>query len=199
MGMIKSSLELALERTASMEADHKGLRASEIKAKARQAAAHFMDDPSSVELKSLIASQAKGDQASFRAACAEVFLSYVQLPRDRNSKMPLDQLGAGLSAISTGLGADKRIRGLLDQVSAFAERFNQDCDQLEEALKRQFAPKLRQKEQEIAKRTGQEISIDPLRDPEFQALYGKNLGQLKAQYQGALSQAKEDMLAMILS
>ena len=68
---------------------------------------------------------------------------------------------------------------------------------IEKSLKAQYGPKLRQKEQELARRLGQEVKLDPMQDPEFVAFFKQNVGKLKEQYQQALDNAKEDLKAMI--
>lgn len=48
----------------------------------------------------------------------------------------------------------------------------------------------------MAARMGRPVRIDPMSDPEFAAFYKQNVGQMKAQYQGALDQAKDDLAAL---
>lgn len=198
MGQIKTALELALERTSGLKADHEGAKQSEVKKAGRALAGAFFDSGDEAAFKKGLGAFPKEDRASAREGATEVALSFLQLPRDKASLPPTDKIAQALAVISGGSG-EKQARGLLDQVTAFLGRYFQDLEQLEKALTQQFGPKLRQKEQELARRTGQNVRIDPRRDPEFQAYFAKNLAQLKGQYQDALDKAKEDLKGFIES
>jgi glutaredoxin 2 len=195
--MIKTALELALEKTAGLKADRAGAESSEAHKAGRTLAAAFMGEAEGTDLKASMAKQPKELRAAAMEGAVEIFLSYIQLPRDKVSQTPTDKIAAGLSALCDAASA-KQIKGLLDQVKAFLSRYGQDIEQLEKAVIQQFGPKLRQKEQELARRTGQDVKIDPFKDPEFQAFFSKNLGQLKGQYQDALNKAREDLKALVI-
>ena len=62
-----------------------------------------------------------------------------------------------------------------------------------ESQKAEFAELLRQKEQELAQRTGQQVHIDPMTDPEFVAALRKAYGQLEERYSAVLDQAKKNL------
>ncbi len=201
MGNIKTALELALERTSGLKADHSGAELSDAKKTGRSLAAAFMDGKEGSDLKAAISAQPKQLAATVRDGAIEVLLSYIQFPRDslaRDKTPPanLDRVREGLAALSDGTGA-KQIAQMMEQIKAFLARYLQDIEQLEKAVLQQFSGKLRQKEQELARRSGQEVKIDPHRDPEFQAYFSKNLAQLKTQYQEALDRVKQDAKAIV--
>lgn len=196
MGHIKTALELALERTAGLKADHSGIQQAEARKAGRSLAAAFFENGDEAAFKKGLSAIPEGEGRNAREGAAESALSFLQLPRDKDALPPIDRIAAALAVISGGKG-EKQIRTLLEQAKAFLSRYHQDLEQLEKALVQQFGPKLRQKEQVIARRTGQEVRIDPRRDPEFQGFFAKNLAQLKGQYQGALDQAKEDLKAFL--
>jgi hypothetical protein len=62
----------------------------------------------------------------------------------------------------------------------------------DQAIRQQYAPKLRQKEEELSRRVGREVRLDPFQDPEFVAFYNQNLNALKANYQTAVDQVREE-------
>jgi hypothetical protein len=66
-----------------------------------------------------------------------------------------------------------------------------EMTQYDEAIRRQYAPKLRQKEEELARRYGRAVKIDPLQDPEFLAFYNQNMNALKGNYQALVDQVRE--------
>ena len=54
----------------------------------------------------------------------------------------------------------------------------------------QFMPKLRQKQQELEKRFGQQIALEPSQDPDFVQALNRNLDALKEQYSGSIDEIK---------
>jgi hypothetical protein len=61
----------------------------------------------------------------------------------------------------------------------------------EEAIKQQYAPKLKQKEDELTRRLGRQVKLDPFQDPEFVAFFNQHINALKENYQAAIDQIKE--------
>jgi len=66
-------------------------------------------------------------------------------------------------------------------------------------LRQQYEPKLRQKEEELSRRMGREVRLDPLQDPEFVNFYNQNLNALKANYEAVVEQAREQTKLMFQS
>ncbi|MCX7031710.1 MAG: hypothetical protein NTU62_16530 [Spirochaetes bacterium] len=62
-----------------------------------------------------------------------------------------------------------------------------------EALERQYAPKLKKKEEEMSRQLGQRVKINPAQDPEFQAMLRNYLSQLDLKYDEVLANAKEEI------
>lgn len=199
MALIKSALEIALERTKDMKADPRARKAFELRQEGQKLAGEFLSDPGSVDLEARIKALPKEDRGVLRSAIFGILASRIQLPLTKAGMHPetLDALARGFTALASSPFPDKRIGSLLKQVGDFLARYLEDAASLDAALRKQYEPKLRRKEQELAARTGQAVRLDPLSDPEFINLYQQNLGRLKAQYQSALDQAKEDLAAML--
>ena len=199
MAEIKSALEIALERTKSMKADPKALKAYELRQEGQKLAGDFLNDPASVNLEARIKAASKEDREALRSAVYGVLSSRIQLPVTKAGLPPetLEALAKGFTALAASPFPDKRIAGLLTQVWDFMSRYLEDAAKLDAALRKQYAPKLQRKEQELAARTGQAVRLDPLSDPEFVNVYQQNVGRLKSQYQDALDQAKADLAAML--
>jgi len=68
---------------------------------------------------------------------------------------------------------------------------------VEQAIRKQWAPKLREKERQMAARLGQDVRLDPMMDPEFSAFYKQNVGAVRQQYEAALDKAKAELAAII--
>ena len=199
MALIKSALEIALERTKDMKADPLALKAFELKQEGQRLAGEFLSDPAAVDLEARIKALAKEDRGILRQAVFGVLAARIQLPLTKAGMPPgtLETLAKGFSSLASSPFPDKRVGGLLKQIEDFLTRYLEDASKLDAALRKQYAPKLQRKEQELAARTGQAVRLDPLSDPEFLKVYQQNVGHLKSQYQSALDQAKEDLAAML--
>jgi hypothetical protein len=199
MALIKSALELALERTKSMKADPAALESYEMKQEGQRIAGEFLSDPESVDLKKRLGSFPKEKQGILRTAIYGVLAARLQLPASKVGIPPetMTALAKGFSALAPAPFSDKRVSGLLDSIGEFFTRYLEDAINLEQALRKQYAPTLQRKEQELAARTGQAVRLDPLSDPEFVKIYQQNVTHLKAQYQTALDQAKGELSKMI--
>lgn len=199
MALIKSALEIALERTKDMKADPAARKSFELKQEGQKLAGEFLSDPDSVDLEARIKAVPKEDRDLFKSAIFGVMAARIQLPLTKTGipKETMDALAKGFSALASSPFPDKRIAGLIRQIGDFLARYLDDASNLDAALRKQFEPKLRRKEQELAARTGQSVRLDPLSDPEFLKVYQQNVTNLKTQYQSALDQAKEDLATML--
>ena len=196
---IKSALELAMERTAALKPDTGAIRKSEKRKEGMRLAGEFLAKPDEVDLKARIDATAPEDRALLREGAFETLATRIQLPvtRDSNGASGLAEAAKGIAALAEGHGDAARVEKLFQQVSAFLQRFLDDAEQLDQALRRQFEPRLRQREQEAAARTGRAVRLDPMADPEFAKVYQQQAGRLKDQYQQALDGAKRDLGAML--
>ena len=69
----------------------------------------------------------------------------------------------------------------------------EERDRLRELVGQQYEPRLRQKEQELSKRMGQPVRIDPMTDPDFLAALRKANAQLDERYGTVLGKVKKDL------
>jgi hypothetical protein len=198
MAHIKTAIEIVMERTQGVKSDRTGAEREEAKRAGRVLAAKSLDSPGETDVRKELAAFKKPLDGAAREGAAEAFLSRIQLPRDKAPDTALEAAASGLAAVARSPGADKRAAAIVKELSGFFARYLEDVSRVEEGLKRQYAPKLRQKEEELARRTGQDVRIDPRRDPEFLALLSKSMGQVKAQYQEALDRAKGELKAIVL-
>lgn len=202
MAMIKSALELALERTKDLEVDEAALEASRLRQEGKRAAGHFLEAPEENDLGAALKAYGEKQRSAVRAGMYEVLAAQLQLPTNEMSMAKLDVVAKGFSAISPsgagilgGMGAtsDKKIQALFQQLSSFFRQFLDDMKNVEEVIRKQWAPKIREKEREMSARMGQEVRLDPMMDPEFSAFYKQNVGGVRQQYQNALDKAKADI------
>jgi hypothetical protein len=208
MAMIRSALEIALERSKDIKVDEAALEANELRAEGKKAAGRFLDDPESAGLAEALSKHPKEKRAAARAGAFDVLSSQLQLPSNEAALDKIETLSAGFSAIAASSGsgllggvgsavADKRVQALFQQLAGFFKQYLDDMKNVEQAIRKQWAPKLREKERQMASRMGQNVRIDPMSDPEFAAFYKQNVSAVREQYQAALDKAKEDLASML--
>lgn len=208
MAMIKSALEIALERTKDLKIDNAAIEANELKLEGKKAAGRYLEDPSSGGLGDILAKYPKEKRASLREGMFETLAAHLQLPSSESALEKIELLAAGFSAIAAASGtgllgavgsaaADKRIQALFQQLGGFFKQYLDDMKNVEQAIRKQWAPRIREKERQMSARMGTDVRIDPMSDPEFAAFYKQNVSAVRAQYEQALEKAKADLAAML--
>ncbi|MDR0376626.1 MAG: hypothetical protein LBH70_02410 [Spirochaetaceae bacterium] len=190
MGQIKSALEIALERTESVKSDKSGIEQFEARQRGKRLANEFLEGNASLEAG--IKQCPKDQQAALKQGIFDVLTTQVSLPVVREDQKRLEMVGKGLQAIIN----DHRFSALYKQFTQAMTRYLDDAAQYGDAIKRQYAPKLRQKEEELARRLGRQVRLDPFQDPEFVAFYNQNMTSLKASYQDMADQVREQAAAL---
>ncbi|MDP2790769.1 MAG: hypothetical protein Q8O15_03320 [Rectinemataceae bacterium] len=205
MALIKSALELALERTKNLEVDETAIEANRIKTEGRRTAGKFLDDPTGCNLASAIGGVDTSNRELFRKSVFDVLCAQIQLPGVYFDPEKITVIGAGLGTLAAAApgkskgacaAAEKQVAAMMQQISAFLTKYQEEVKRVEQAIRSQWAPKLKEKERQMAARMGQEIRLDPMADPEFAAFYKKNVEGLKASYGSALEQAKLEIAGL---
>lgn len=203
MAQIKSALELALEKTKDFKVDEAALLANELRQEGKRAAGRYMDEPGTVDLAKKLESYPKDKRRFVKAGMHEILSSLIQLPQGDAAMEKLATIGAAYAALAgesglvAGAVAGKRAQTLFQQLEAFLKKYLEDMKNVDQIIRKQWAPKLREKERAMATRLGQDVRIDPMQDPEFAAFYKQNVGGVRDQYQAALDKAREDLAAII--
>ncbi|MDR0555338.1 MAG: hypothetical protein LBG76_11175 [Treponema sp.] len=192
MGRIKSALEIALERTESVKSDRAGIEQFEAKRRGIRLANEYLEDSKTVSLGEAIKKAPKDEQEALKQGIFDVLLSQLNLPVSPEDETRLAAAGKGLESVI----GNARFSALFKQFSQALSRYLDEAARYEEAIKRQYAPKLRQKEEEIARRIGHTVKLDPFQDPEFTAFYNQNMNSLKANYQTIVDQVREQAVLM---
>jgi hypothetical protein len=191
MGRIKSALEIALERTESVKSDKATIDQFEAKQRGKRLANVFLEE-SKISLEDEIKKTPKDQQASFKQGLFDVFISQITLPASRDDEKRIEAVGRGFQAII----GNSRFTALYKQLAQALSRYLDEAGQYEEAIKGQYAPKLRQKEEELSRRLGRQVQIDPFQDPEFVSFYNQNMNALKENYQTAIEQVRQQAEAL---
>ncbi|MDR0524244.1 MAG: hypothetical protein LBG90_00040 [Spirochaetaceae bacterium] len=191
MGRIKSALELALERTDSIQSDKAVIGQFEAKQQGKRLANEFLEDPKK-SLEEAIKKTPKEQQEPLKQGIFDALVSQITLPASKTEEKRIEAIGKGLMAVIK----DSRFAALYKQFALVIARYLEEAEQYTEKIKQQYAPKLRQKEEEIARRLGQRIKLDPFQDPEFVAFYNQHLNALKDTYQAVVDQVKEQAVLL---
>lgn len=203
MAQIKSALELALERTKNLQLDESAMKAGKAKTEGRKTAGKFLDDPGSTDLEASLSSIEPEQREVFRRALFDVLTSHIQLPSGSFDADKFEIVAKGLGIVArlvpepkTGKAAEKQAVSLLQQISAFLSKYMEEVQRVEQAIRTQWAPKLKEKERQMAARMGQEVRLDPMKDQEFAQFYKQNVESLRNNYRDALERAQEDLAAI---
>jgi len=207
MAVIKSALELALERTKNLQIDEAVQKANEAKLEGRRAAGRFLEAPDSVDFKAIFDTIDTAQRQTFLGAAFEVFTAQIQLPSTSTVETSkFESLGKAIVALC-GLSskftseretklAQQQARSLFQQIIQFLGQYGEEMKRVEQAIRNQWAPKLREKERQMAAQLGQSVRIDPMSDPEFAEFYRKNIDAMRKNYSGALEEAKSQLLQL---
>jgi len=186
VGRIKSALEIALEKTEAVIGDKSIISQFETKQRGKKLANEFLDDPKKT-LEDEIKKCPKDEKSSLKQGMYDVLFNQLYVPDNEDELVRVEYAVKGLQLI---LG-DSRFNQMSKQLSQVLHQYMDEAAQYEEAIKRQYAPKLKQKEDEIAKRLGRRITLDPFQDPEFVTFFNQNMKALKDNYQAVIDQVKE--------
>lgn len=196
MTEIKSALELALERTQDIQGDKETLKINNLKNDGKKLASAFLDpgeDTDDKEASAKFKSLSGEQQKVFREGFFSVMTANLTLPTAAGYESRLEILEKGLSLV---IKDKKQISYIFQQVTQFFGQYLQSREQLVAAVKQQYEPRLREKEQMLAQQMGSEMKLTPEQDPEFASLLQKNYAQLEEQYNQALQQVKEQLAEM---
>ncbi|GHV25866.1 hypothetical protein AGMMS4952_04710 [Spirochaetia bacterium] len=191
MGRIKSALELALERTESVKSDKGSIDQFEAKQRGKKLANAFLENPRD-GLEGELKKASKEDLGALKQGIFDVLIAQITLPVTKDDEKRIEAAGKGLAAVIAGPHFGMLYKQFLQAVSQYLG----EMAQYGEAIHRQYAPKLRQKEEELARRYGRAVKIDPLQDPEFVAFYNQNINALKGNYQALVDQVREQATGM---
>ncbi|MDR0558155.1 MAG: hypothetical protein LBG43_09900 [Treponema sp.] len=190
MGKIKTALEIALERTESIKSDKAAIEQFEVKQTGRRLANSFLENPekNAKLLEDAIKDASKEQKTSLKEGMFETLLSRITLPVAKEDESHLCAIGKGLQAVIKSNHFHNAYRHMLDILS----RYLDENAQYEDAVKRQYEPRLRKKEAELSKRYGQPVKLDPFQDPEFVSFYRQTMEAFKASYQVAVDEARQE-------
>ncbi len=197
MARIKSALELALERTEGVKSDKETLKADSMKKEGKKLASEYLQAPTngeSVDLSKRLKEFSGKELDWVKEGLSQVFLANLTLPLDETYSQKFDNLSKGILEL---VKDKKNAAYILKQIGQFFTQYMDNQKQLAQNLEKQYAPKLRQKEAELARQMGADIHLSPQSDPEFMGILKNQFAQLETRYQEALSDVKGELEKML--
>lgn len=189
---IKSSLEIALERTKDVQADPENLLASGFITAGKKLVPQFLNDPE-FSLARKVREHNGKERNWVSEGVFEALSSNLALPSDEYGLKRNRRAMQGFSAI---LRDQRRLRIMSQQLEQFFTEYFQERQQLKQNVDRQYAPRQQQKEEELARRTGSRVRIDPATDPEYVQLLRQQMALLEDRYGNVLQQVKQELSSM---
>ncbi len=192
MAFIKSALEIALERTKDVKSDPNTIKSDNLVKEGQKLASDYLNntDGDLTDLEKKIKNLSDDNKKFFIEGLKKTFLSNLRLPKTNNYEDLLNKIMEGFS-LFTANKKDATI--MVEQIKQFFSQYLENRSQLIEAIKQQYAPRLMQKQKEMAERYGQEVTLTPDQDPEFIEPLKSNLLKLETQYGESLSKVKEEL------
>jgi len=186
MGEIRSALDIALEKTADIHGDKSGADNREIKNQGKKAAGDFFAAQDPTALAGAAGALAGGQKQLFTEGALSVLLAALRLPQSEADLPKLELAGSGICALLPGSGMEE----LFAQVKQLFSQYLAEYERLSKMLEQQFMPRLRAKQQELAKRYGQNVPLDPLQDPEYASALSKNRRMIEQKYESVIDEIR---------
>ena len=184
-------MEIALERTESVKSDKAGIGQFETRQQGKRLANAFLAGKVSgetVNLEKEIKNCPKDRLDSLKKGILDILIPQISLPANKEDIPRLEAVGKGLSILIN----NKNFVNMYNQFMQFSSQYLNEVEHYDKAIRQQYAPKLRQKEEALSRQIGREVRLEPFQDPEFVAFYNQNVSALKANYQAAADQVREE-------
>ncbi len=193
MALIKSALELALERTKDIEVDHEGLEAREFHQKGMKLAAKI-DNEDDLDLAKELGAYTGKHLDWVKGGLMQVLSSCLNLPSNESALTRLAKNKTAFIALSKD---QAEMTTFMDELEKFFAQYFAQREQLIAAIQKQAEPALRQKEDQMFQQTGRRVQLTIETDPETAKFLTMNMEKLVQQYQEALSGIKDEILALL--
>ena len=192
MGTIKSSWEIALERTKDVVPDKENLEQSRFTTEGKRLVSRYLGDLET-GLDELL-EPFEGKQAGWvRDGVRDALLSNLTLPTDEFALKRSRRAGEGFGVLSTN---DRKLRMLLNQLEQFFQEYLGERNRMRQEVDRAYEPRRQQKEAELSKKTGQRVQINPQNDPEYVGLMRQQLLVVDDRYGQVLQGVRDELVTM---
>ena len=192
MALIKSALELALEKTEGLSVDKDELRRKDLFNKGRVAAAKGLEEGAetfAAGLKDSMQEMKGSDWAAFQSGIAENLVSRIHLAFETPAFKELEKVASLFELLTAN-----KSRNILQALGALFQQYGQEVTQLRTAISQQLGPQLRQRAQQQGANPAQYVLE---RDPAYLKVLAENLDPLRAEYQQKLDDAKAELRKLV--
>lgn len=192
MALIKSALELALEKTEGLSVDKEELRRKDLFNQGRIAAAKALEegiDGFETTLHAQEKALKKDEYAIFAGGVAENLLSRVVLATDQINATTLNKVGELLDRLTK-----KKAASRLEKVAGLLQQYGTEVGQLKQAIGQQLGPQLRQRAQQQGHNPATYVME---KDPAYLKVLAENLEPMRAEYQTALEALKAEVRDLV--
>ena len=193
MALIKSAVEIALEKTEAVKVDKEALEVDRARKEGRMLASKFLGDPE-FSLKDGLAGKDSRAIPWIREGIIEALLANLVLPQDSLAAKRVKRVAEGFAAIGK---SDRRLQQIFAQLEGFFKEHAEERERLRELVNKQYEPVRKQKEAELAQRMGQQVRIDPTTDPDYVTALRRAMGTIEERYGGVLAKVKGEITSLV--
>jgi hypothetical protein len=189
MGVIKSALEIAMENSKGIEANKELVESNRLRDEGKKLVAKVLEDPTfdpKAALKAFDGPALKLVKEGF----LQSLLANLVLPIDEFAMKDPKRIG---EAVSATVSDTRKVSMIFSQLDSFFKEYLGERKRLVEAVERQYAPRLKKKEEDMSRQMGRPVKINPAADPEYQSMVRQYLNQLDLKYGDVLEGAKEEI------
>ena len=181
-----------MENSKGIEANKELVETNRLRDEGRKLVSKLLDNPS-FDLKTALKAYDAGQLKVVREGLIQSLLANLVLPIDELSMKDSKRIGDAVSATVTDT---RKVGMIFTQLDGFFKEYLGERKRLAEAVERQYAPKMKKKEEEMSRQMGRPVKINPAADPEFQSMVRQYLSQLDAKYGEVLDGAKKEITAI---
>ena len=189
MGVIKSALEIAMENSKGIEANKELVETNRLRDEGKKLVSRMLED-AAFDLKAVLKGYDTVQARLVREGLVQSLLANLVLPVDEFALKSPKRIGDAVSAI---VSDTRKVSMIFSQLDGFFKEYIGERKRLAEAIERQYAPRLKKKEEELSRQMGRPVKVNPAADPEFQSMVRQYLSQLDAKYTEVLDGAKEEI------
>ena len=187
MGEIRSAMDIALEKTKDISVSRESLNAQELKTEGKKAATSWLAGGDKNALRVLLNNRTDADKNLLVEGFVSIVLAATHIPAPGESTEKIHSIGEALEMLLPG----EEMGILFSRLARILDQYTAEKEQMEQALRQQFLPRLRAKQQELAKRYGQTVNLEPEQDSEYMNLLNRNRSAIEAKYESIIVEVRE--------
>ena len=192
MSPIKSSLEIAMERTQDVRADKGEVEAQRLVTEGKKLVSTYFED-AKADLTAATKAFSRDEQPRIREGVGDALLANLSLPADEVALKRNKRAGEGFRAV---VSDTKKLDMILGQLDQFYSEYLDERNRIQDEVRAQYEPRRKQKEEEMSKKLGRPVRVDPAQDPEFVQFLRRNVNALEERYGAVLQQVKDEIKSM---